>query len=160
MSNLIYISTDILYLYTKYLSNNDLINFIINKSTYKKIKNEIKKRYFLLKIQKFIKCWLVIKENLKSSNYIFSMINYKEEIIIEILASSPHNKKDTFRECINYTKESKIKYWFLYHLSTKWYNKKINTLKTRVFKLIINNYEFDNNCVISKEPNFKNLKIL
>ena len=159
MLNLILnIPTDIYNIYIKFLSNQELNNFIINKEIYKYIKKKLKERYNLYKIQKFLKCYLFINNNLKKSRYSFSMINYNKEIIIEILAKSVHNNKDCFREMIHHTKY--FSYNNVFHNHTHWYNKNKKILKKRVFYLIMNGYVFDNDCIISKQPNFKNLRIL
>jgi len=151
------IPIDIYDIYTQFLSNKDIFNFIINKEVYEYIKYELKKRHNLYKIQKFIKCYLTINNNLNKSTYSFSMINYDKEIIIEILAKSVHNNNNCFREMIHHTKNISND---IYHNNTRWHNKTINVLKKRIFNLVINGYVFDNNCIVSKQPNFKNLKIL
>ena len=92
------------------------------------------------------------------------MTNYDKEIIVRILGKSPHNDKGYYREYITHSTKSVDYrgngYIGDYHKSTNWRNLLLDTLKTRVYKLVLSGYEFDNHCCISRKPNFKGRRIL
>lgn len=161
MNLILDIPYDIYSIYTPYLSNKDILNLITNKETYIILNEYLEKRkniYIIEKIQRFVHIWNIIKNNINNVHYIFCMINYDEEIIIEILATSVHNDIGCYRETINHSiKENSFN---VYHSGTQWYNKPKKKLKERILKLVFSGYKFDNFCLISKQPNFKNRKIL